>query len=856
MRNGKLGVLTCLLACALASTITATAWALDAEESSEVSAACVETANNEKAANTEQANISTNSNAEKHDQPSNPSGPEAPGADSIDLAEETASETLTMAPATLSADDTEACAEADLQPAGIAMEAASTNQGLPNGTYTLYSYVGSPFVLDVAGGSKNNAANVQIYTTNNTDAQKWVLTYTNGYYTIKSVRSGLFLDVSGCRMADGANVQQYKGNNTDAQLWIIEQLSADAYVIRAKKNRNYVLDVSGAAARNGANVQIYRSNNTKAQKWYFAPLGMLTGTKTIEDGVYTVASTLGTVLDISGASYNDGANAQAYSSNSTNAQRWAFTWDNSSKTYSIRNAANGKALDVSGGNTSSGANVQQWAWNGSNAQRWIVESSGSSYTIRSLVSGMALDISGASNKAGANVQAYRPNGTKAQKWNLTKIDMKMGPIANGVYNIYTTLAPIAQSFEVTGSSSAAGTQLQTNASNTTSFAQKFNLARVSENIYTLQAVNSGKYITNSGGKIVQADKSNGSDQRWVIAYDVNGLRLISVADNAKSIEVSGGQAKSGSKLVAATTVSADRQRYRFQAVNLITDGYYLIRNANSNLVLDINGASFSNGANVQQYTGNGTGAQTFYISYSGGFYKIENARSYKALDVKGGAKTAGANVQQWKWNGTGAQLWNALVEPNGAIVFKNKNNQNMVLEVAGNSQANSGNVRQNTYTKGATNQQWLLEPTKQYSISGDTTLDRYIGDILGDHSNLYSAYDYVSRFSYRSGNLIWSGKYLNDATSRSYAKEMVEWGSGNCYRFACLFSWLARGLGYSTNVVTGWVASYSGGQAPHGWVEVYSGGTHVCDPDMFEAMRDLNFYMQTYEGAPISYYFW
>lgn len=141
-------------------------------------------------------------------------------------------------------------------------------------------------------------------------------------------------------------------------------------------------------------------------------------------------------------------------------------------------------------------------------------------------------------------------------------------------------------------------------------------------------------------------------------------------------------------------------------------------------------------------------------------------------------------------------------------------------------------------------------------ISGDYWLDTWLDLILLDHKTLRSCFDYVSGFSYSASNEIWSGRYLDDGTSAAYAKEMITNRSGNCYRFASLMSWLARGLGYKTNVVAGWVPSHSSGKAPHGWTEIYENGTYVCDTCMNEAVPDRNWYMVTYSDAPVAYGFW
>ena len=69
-------------------------------------------------------------------------------------------------------------------------------------------------VLEVAGSSKNNGANVQQYTWNNTDNQKWYIKYANGgYYYIVSKCNGLYMDIYAGSNQNGTNLQVYKGNS-------------------------------------------------------------------------------------------------------------------------------------------------------------------------------------------------------------------------------------------------------------------------------------------------------------------------------------------------------------------------------------------------------------------------------------------------------------------------------------------------------------------------------------------------------------------------------------------------------------------------------------------------------------------
>jgi TusA-related sulfurtransferase len=90
-------------------------------------------------------------------------------------------------------------------------------------------------------------------------------------------------------------------------------------------------------------------------------------------------------------------------------------------------------------------------------------------------------------------------------------------------------------------------------------------------------------------------------------------------------------------------------------------GTYTIKSAYDGKCVDINAASTANSAQVQQFTCNGTGAQSFAVSDQGsGWYKILNANSGKAVDIASASTADGANVQQYTDNGTGAQRFSIV----------------------------------------------------------------------------------------------------------------------------------------------------------------------------------------------------
>ena len=291
------------------------------------------------------------------------------------------------------------------------------------------SVANKKLVTDVTSASTANGARVQLYSSNNTNAQKYRFeSIGNGTYKIINANSGKVLDVAGGSTANGAALQQYTSNNTVAQQWTVRNYGSGRIAL-VSVNANKAVDIPGGNAVQQAQLQLYSPNGTVAQQWTVAkaPLTLRerlneTAAKhrqDLPDGTYTFGSRLNTSMkmDVSGASRSNYGNVQIWAGNGTNAQKWKVTHD--SNGYATLTSVNsGKVLDVNGGVSASGTNVQQYDSNGTYAQKWIaVKNSDGSYTFQSaLAENKVLDVSGASTSNGANVQLYTANGTNAQKW--------------------------------------------------------------------------------------------------------------------------------------------------------------------------------------------------------------------------------------------------------------------------------------------------------------------------------------------------------------------------------------------------------------------------------------------------------
>ena len=309
---------------------------------------------------------------------------------------------------------------------------------IEDGVYVIRSAINTRYVLDVNGASKENGANVQLYEYSADNQKRFKVTYLgDGYYTIIALHSNKSLDVKDASKQKGANVWQYEQNGTDAQKWVIKDVGNGNYSIISKCNGLYV-DVTNASAKNFANIQMCDGNGLNAQKFKFEKvqttstennnsktetIPTVKGTKTIEDGVYAIRSAINTryVLDVNGASKENGANVQLYEYTIGNQKRFKVTYLGDGY-YTIIAVHSNKSLDVKDASKQKGANVWQYEQNGTDAQKWVIKDVGNgNYSIISKCNGLYVDVTNASAKNFTNIQMCDGNGLNAQKFKFAKI---------------------------------------------------------------------------------------------------------------------------------------------------------------------------------------------------------------------------------------------------------------------------------------------------------------------------------------------------------------------------------------------------------------------------------------------------
>lgn len=516
---------------------------------------------------------------------------------------------------------------------------------LADGTYNIQSLVNPNYVLDIYGGYTTNGANVQLYRSNDTEAQLFKVTHdSQGYVTFTNVKSGKVLDVYGGTKKNNQNIWQFSSNGSRAQKWIVKP-DGNGYVIISALDSNYVLDLSTGKAVNSSNIQLYTYCESNAQRWKFSKLVSKTdklnslaqsNKNVLADGTYVISTALSSnyVLDVYGGYTWNKANVQLFAKNGTDAQAFKVTHD-SQGYVTFTNVNSGKVLEVAGSRVGNNANVQQYSLDGSRAQKWVVQKNGSGYTIISALDpNFVLDLSGALVMNGRNIGLYQSNGSKAQQWNFSKhmtdrercdlfAAQNKDKIADGVY--YIKNKNVNYALDVYGGSLYGGANVQLYSLNRSN-AQKWKITHDSKGYVMFQNVGSGMYLTSGGSgnsaNVYQQKQSNGYNQKWIIMFDTySNLRIVSALHSNRVLDVHGGMIRNFSNIQLYDSNNSNAQKWVFEYINTnATGGLMQIMGTSQTTVAQM----------VRYYNSNASGYDTFKAKYNG---------KYNGVLAKGGAST-------------------------------------------------------------------------------------------------------------------------------------------------------------------------------------------------------------------------
>lgn len=173
---------------------------------------------------------------------------------------------------------------------------------ISDGYYQITSALDENLALDVSNGTFINQSNVQIFSKNNTNAQKFHIVWNGNGYVISAARSDYALDAEWAGTDSKTNVWLYEINGTRAQKWRAE-IADGGGVIFLNDLSGLALDVEWGEASSGTNVWLFEKNYNPSQIWKLSattvPYGWVQ-----ESGTWKYYDNNGVMLSDSIVAYN------------------------------------------------------------------------------------------------------------------------------------------------------------------------------------------------------------------------------------------------------------------------------------------------------------------------------------------------------------------------------------------------------------------------------------------------------------------------------------------------------------------------------------------------------------------------
>lgn len=542
-----------------------------------------------------------------------------------------------------------------------------------NGSFYVVSKTGH--FLDINGGTIADGTNIQGWVGNSTVAQKWKFVAVNGtktlddgVYQIRSAANKNFgVDVSGVSKDDKANVHLWTMGNGDNQKWNIKHLS-DGYYSIVAVHSGKALDVNNAGVDNSANVQQYANSasTNAAQQWIIKETG---------DGSYYIINKKGLFLDINGGTIADGTNIQGYVGNRSAAQKWTFTRiENTVPVISDVKVSNitssGYTVSCTVTDKNGIKSVKMPTWTDANGQDDIIWHEA---TINGNTATYNVKVSDHKNERGTyitHIYAYNNLGGQSTKTieaitvpepvvdNEAPVisDIKVTDINQSGYKVTCT---------VTDNVAVKSVKMPTWTDANGQDDIKWHEATINGNTATFTVKTSdhknefGFYTTH----IYAYDEAGNTSSKAASKVDVlvaNGTyRIACFTNNAIGLDIAGANTANGANVELWTYDNASHQQF---TLTLLSDGYYTIKAAHSGKVLDVYNGTAANGTNVQTWDWNNIADSEWKIVHNSdnSYTFLSKLNNKFALDANGGTIANGTNIQLWESNNTAAQKWNIL----------------------------------------------------------------------------------------------------------------------------------------------------------------------------------------------------
>ena len=610
-----------------------------------------------------------------------------------------------------------------------------SEQYLEDGTYEILSVINTNIAFDITDGSNQNGAKIQLWDNIHAVQQRFILEYdqTDGYYRIKSKKTGKYLSVQNIVPDWGSNVTQEDLRNDDTQKWYLKEQADGVYSILSKCS-NLAIDLPDWNCYNGVKPQLWGENDTStAQQFIFSKIEE--GTKNVEEGTYEILSAINTniAFDITDGSNENGAKIQLWENIHANQQKFILEYQ-SEGYYKIKNKQTGKYLSVQGIIPDWGSNVTQEDVKEDDTQLWQLKKRGDNvYSIVSKCDNLAIDLPDWNCYNGVKPQLWGENANStAQQFIFSKIEEGTKNVEEGTYEIFSVINKNI-SFDITDGSNANGTKIQL-WQYVGAEQQKFNFIYVSEGYYKIQSKLTGKYLSvqsvvpDWGSNITQEDERNDDTQLWKLKkQDENVYSIISKCGNL-AIDLPDWNCYNGIKpqLWGENDSSTAQQFYLnirndMQPEKTIEDGMYkIVTKINSNQAFDITDGSYADGAQIQlwQYVNS---LQQLYDIKCGAdnYYTITSKITGKVLAVENANVYNGVKVIQQTATGADTEKW--IIKDNGDGTYSLISKCNNYYIDIPNGDISNGIKLQMYEQNGTDSQKFLIQSIKGFDIIEEGT---------------------------------------------------------------------------------------------------------------------------------------
>ena len=558
----------------------------------------------------------------------------------------------------------------------ILSKTENETKNVSEGTYQILSSINKNISFDIENGSNNNYAKLQLWENVCANQQKFILEYVdNGYYKIKSKQSGKYLTIAKNHPEWGEKVIQQDSIDEDIQQWQFNKKSDGSYNIISKYN-DMSLDVPNWNCNNGVKLQVWGSNIESTAQKFFLVNDEEKGEKVVEDGTYRILSNLNNVqaIDIDCGSMDNGAKAQLWQDYNKAQQKFKIQYDKDGY-YKIISMNSNKALTVENKNTRYGTNIIQKEDKNLDTQLWIIKNTGNgTYKFVSKEGNLAISTNNANN--GTKLVLGNKAESKNNQFILISEDAGRNAttsIEDGYYNIILNGNKTVE-VRSSGFNNNDNVQIWDKAPVAH---HKFHIQKVEgENYYKISAVHSAKFLQVQdsgiyiGTNVNQGDETYRDNQFWYIIDCGNGYYNLVSRSNGLYLQTNNKDAN-GSNIFVGYNNNNYNTKFRLDRVNAIENGPYEIQTKiDENRVLDVDGGSFNNNANIQIWAPQNTNQERFlFEAVTDSIYIIKNVRSGKVLTV-----LDNGNVVQYDNTESINQKWKVIERGENFYSFASQKN--------------------------------------------------------------------------------------------------------------------------------------------------------------------------------------